>query len=154
MKRTIRALAIGVAVLVSAIPVAATAVLTWNAIDGLISMPQGFIGWSLSYVIWWVGFGAALVFARKLARSGKPWLQLGVVLPLVAGLVAVGWLEVQSWHDPKHVFPVSFFAIPYVLSIAAGWVAHMLSNPPVNADARDVPAHASDRAARAGYRER
>jgi hypothetical protein len=29
-----------------------------------------------------------------------------------------------------------------------------LSNFPVNADARDVPAHASDRAARAGYRER
>jgi hypothetical protein len=30
----------------------------------------------------------------------------------------------------------------------------VLSNPPVNADARDVPAHTSDRAARAGYRER
>jgi hypothetical protein len=30
----------------------------------------------------------------------------------------------------------------------------MESNPPVNADARDVPAPASDRAARAGYRER
>jgi hypothetical protein len=28
------------------------------------------------------------------------------------------------------------------------------SNPPVNTDARDVPAHAVDRAARAGYRER
>gem|GEM_PF-3361252 len=28
------------------------------------------------------------------------------------------------------------------------------SNPPVNADARDVPAHAIDRAARAGYRAR
>jgi hypothetical protein len=28
------------------------------------------------------------------------------------------------------------------------------SNCPVNADARDVPAHAIDRAARAGYRER
>jgi hypothetical protein len=27
-------------------------------------------------------------------------------------------------------------------------------NLPVNADARDVPAHASDRAARAGYRAR
>jgi hypothetical protein len=30
----------------------------------------------------------------------------------------------------------------------------MTTNPPVNADARDVPAHAVDRAARAGYRER
>jgi hypothetical protein len=30
----------------------------------------------------------------------------------------------------------------------------MTSNPPVNADARDVPAPASDRAARAGYRAR
>jgi len=30
----------------------------------------------------------------------------------------------------------------------------MTSNPPVNADARDVPAHAVDRAARAGYRAR
>jgi hypothetical protein len=30
----------------------------------------------------------------------------------------------------------------------------MRSNPPVNTDARDVPAHASDRAARAGYRAR
>jgi len=30
----------------------------------------------------------------------------------------------------------------------------VLPNPPVNADARDVPAHADDRAARAGYRER
>jgi hypothetical protein len=28
------------------------------------------------------------------------------------------------------------------------------ANPPVNADARDVQAHASDRTARAGYRER
>ena len=28
------------------------------------------------------------------------------------------------------------------------------SNPPVNADARDVPALACDRAARAGYRAR
>jgi hypothetical protein len=30
----------------------------------------------------------------------------------------------------------------------------MRSNPPVNADARDMPAPASDRAVRAGYRER
>ncbi len=30
----------------------------------------------------------------------------------------------------------------------------MTSNPPVNADARDEPAHASDRAARADYQRR
>jgi hypothetical protein len=30
----------------------------------------------------------------------------------------------------------------------------VMPNPPVNADARDVPAHAGDRAARAGYRAR
>jgi hypothetical protein len=47
---------------------------------------------------------------------------------LINGLIAVGWLEVQSWRDPKHLFPVSFFAFPYVLSIAAGWVVHTLSN--------------------------
>ena len=33
-------------------------------------------------------------------------------------------------------------------------VARVQPNPPVNADARDVPAHASDRAARAGHRAR
>ena len=60
----------------------------------------------------------------------------------------------QSWQDPKHVFPVSFFAIPYVLSIVAGWVAHMLSNPSVNTDARDVPPAANAVGARAGGRER
>jgi hypothetical protein len=32
--------------------------------------------------------------------------------------------------------------------------ARKLPNPPVNTDARDVPAPASDRAARAGYRAR
>jgi len=94
------------------------------------------------------------VFARMLARSHKPWQQLSVVVPLAAGLIAVGWLEVQSWQDPKHVFPVSFFAIPYALSIAAGWVARMLSNHPVYADARDVPPSVGGNAARAGNRER
>lgn len=139
MKNAIRSLAIGLAVLLSAVPIALIAVLTWNAIDGLIFMPRGFIGWALSYTLWWVGFGAALVFARKLSRrSDMPWRLLHVVAPLVVGLIAVGWLEVKSWEDPKHLFPPGFFAIPYLLSIAVGWVVRMLSNSTVETDAQQA----------------
>src|SRR6187549_4009769 len=127
MRTIVHALTIGLAVLVSAVPVVLIAVLTWNAIDGLIDMPRGFVGWASFYCLWWVGFGATLVFARRLSRrGGKPWRQVGTVILLLAGLVAVGWLEVQSWTDPKHLFPPGFFAVPYVFSIIAGWVTRML----------------------------
>jgi hypothetical protein len=138
MRSAVRSLTIGLAVLLSAVPVVLIAVLTWNALDGLISMPRGFVAWASFYCLWWVGFAAALVLARRLSRRLAPWHQVIVVAPLLVGLVAVGWLEVQSWQDPKHLVPPGFFAIPYVISIAAGWVARMLSNNTVETDAQQA----------------
>jgi glucan phosphoethanolaminetransferase (alkaline phosphatase superfamily) len=155
MKRPLRALAIIVAALASAIPVFVMATFTFNTIGAFVSTPQQrLIGWTLAFVIWWVGFGAALVFARRLSRSQKPWLEMRVIVPLIAGLISVALLEVQSWHSRQHGLMLGFFAVPFVLPIAAGWLVRMLSNRPVNPDARDVPPSAEDINARAGYRER
>ena len=155
MKRTVRALAIIVAVLASAIPVFAMATFTFNTIGELISMPQQrLIGWTLTFVVWWVGFGAALMFARRLSRSQKPWLELRVIVPLIAGVIPIALLEMQSWHARQHGLMLGFFAIPFVLPVAAGWLIRMLSNRPVNPDARELPSSAEGSNARAGERER
>jgi hypothetical protein len=139
MRTAVRSLTVGLAVLLSAVPVVLIAVLTWNAIEGLISMPHGFVGWASFYCLWWVGFGGVLVFARRLSRrSSTPWRQVSLMTLLLAGVVAVGWLEVQSWQDPKHLFPPSFFAVPYVVTIVAGLVARMLSNSTVETDAQQA----------------
>jgi peptidoglycan/LPS O-acetylase OafA/YrhL len=139
MRNATQSLAIGVAILLAAVPVFWIAVLTWNAFDGLTSMPKHYIAWSSAYAVWWVGFGAAIVFARKCsARGQRPWRQLTILLPFAAGLIAVAWLEVQSWSDPKHLFPPGFFAAPYVIAAGAGWVVRMLSNPTVETDAQQA----------------
>jgi hypothetical protein len=137
MRTTGQSLTIGVAILLAAMPVFWLFLATWNAIDGAISMPRLFLGWASAYVAWWLGFLASLVFARRCAtRAERPWKRWGLLLPLTAGLIAIVWLEVQSWHDAKHLFPPGFFLAPYVIAIGAGWIIRMLSNNTPHSDAR------------------
>jgi hypothetical protein len=64
----------------------------------------------------------------------------------------------RVWSIAYFFFSVLSFLVPVAAFIVVLWasayVTRMQPNPPVNADARDVPAHAGDRAARAGYRAR
>ena len=134
--------AVGMTMLLSAVPVFIIALLTWNAIDGLITMPRLYTGWASAYVLWWVGFVAALVTARRIvSKTQQPWQQWRVVLPFVVGLIAIGWLEAQSWNDPKHLLPPGFYFLPYALSIVVGMTVRMLSNRRIETD-RGAAAHA------------
>lgn len=146
---------IGIAILLAALPVFVLFILTWNAIDIAISMPELSSGWAFAYVAWWVGFLASLVFARRCGRREKPWTRWILLLPLAVGLVAIGWLEVKSWHDSKHLLPLGFFVIPYAIAVGAGGVLRMLSNNTSHSDTRGAAVQVERPVgARAGGRER
>jgi len=105
------------------------------------------------------GVGAVVLGAKLSSRA--LWVRvLAYVLCVLFILYTLFILGITP--DRALVRPLLLVQI-FVLALCAWTVVSLFraqvleaqtSNPPVNADARDVPAHASDRAARAGYRER
>lgn len=121
------------ATLVSAVPVILIAVLTWNAIHNITSLPSFFIPLSIAFGAWWAGFFAACHVAfRSIQQRRIPALSFPVI---VLGLIACGWLEYESWHDSKQLFPPGFFLIPIGSCLLVGGVARILSNPSFKRDA-------------------
>jgi len=101
--------------------------------------------------------------------QANAWTPLTFAVELEAGhgsvlVVALDSPRMDNWfREPGAVVTPQLVAHAIREAIASGWspkakgrphTLRVQPNPPVNADARDVPANASDRAARAGYRER
>lgn len=131
------AIAVLVVALVSAVPVAWTAFLTWNAIDAISFMPDFYISQSTGFLFWWVGFVAAWMVARR--KIQRRSVSLSILVSLSFGLIACTWLEFQSWNDPKHLFFPGFFFIPIAGSLVIAAAAKMLSNHQFERDANGAP---------------
>ena len=129
-----------------------------------------------AWVIWFGACLAVLIFAyvqREVHDVGIAFAWLMIILTFPLGYLAAYAIGLVLWS----VYSISgasgsagfeYNAVSWVIFVATGHVQWFMllpalvrrlqrgrpSNPPVNPDARDVPAHASDRAARAGYRAR
>lgn len=123
--------------LVSAVPVAWTALLTWNAIDAISFMPDFYIPQTIGFLLWWVGFFAAWLMARRKIQEKS--VSPAILISLCFGLIACAWIEFQSWHDPKHLFFPGFFLIPIAGCLIVAATAKMLSNHQFERDANGAP---------------
>jgi peptidoglycan/LPS O-acetylase OafA/YrhL len=123
--------------LASAVPIAWVVLLTWNAIAAISFMPDFYIPQTIGFLLWWVGFVAAWLLARRKiqARSISP----SIFISLCLGLIACAWLEFQSWHDSKHLFFPGFFLIPIASCLIVATTAKMLSNHQFERDADGAP---------------
>ena len=107
------------------------------------------IAWAAVPFVWSAALLVAIM-ARRLAsaRVTTPFVVVALVGPLLA------YIALAQYGHTTSMFMVIGLGIQCIALLVATVRAFMPPNPPVNADARDVPAHACDRAARAGYRER
>ena len=107
------------------------------------------IAWAAAPFVWSAVLLLAIM-ARRLAwsRVTTPIVVVAVAGPLLAYIALV-----QYGHTTSMLMVIGL-GIQCVALLVATVRAFMPPTPPVNTDARDVPAPASDRAARAGNRAR
>ena len=138
--RTIRALTIGAATLVSIFPLAWLALMTYGGFANVefYGWIHGYTaGYLLSSIACWSAFAASVTFcALAWKYSARVAIQTsGVRAALVAGVIGdltISWL---TWDNPKLWFPPTFFMWPAAAFIGAGLVRSMLPNPALNTDA-------------------
>ena len=130
-----RLLLIAAAVILSAIPVFWMALILYVQFFNLVGLDPPYWREFVSAALFWVGFAASLVFAKRCFASGldaafSPVLILTIILGIVGGIAE----ELILVHNPKTSFAIGFFELAPVSWVVAGFVASMLPNPAVNTD--------------------